>query len=123
MRSLIADSSHADSDGDRLTACDLHILQGGLIDHMSWVPNVVPISTAEFENNCYSVVAMRTRFITKAIFKILYDDPDYAYTVLICMDSQAAIQMNESDHPTRNTRHVESQYWYGQLSMRSAQMP
>ena len=123
MRSLIADSSHADSDGDRLTTCDLHILQGGLIDHMSWVPNVVPISTAEFENNCYSVVAMRTRFITKAIFKILYDDPDYAYTVLICMDSQAAIQMNESDHPTRNTRHVESQYWYGQLSMRSAQMP
>ena len=112
---VFADSSHADCDGARSTACDLHVLQGGLVDHMSWVPNVVPMSTAESENNCYSVAAMRTRFIAKAIFKILFDDPNFDYTVPICVDSQAAIQMNESDNPTRRTRHIESRYWYGRL--------
>ena len=112
---VFADSSHADCDGARSTACDLHVLQGGLVDHMSWVPNVVPMSTAESENNCYSVAAMRTRFIAKAVFKILFNDPNFDYTVPICVDSQAAIQMNESDNPTRRTRHIESRYWYGRL--------
>ena len=110
---IFVDSSHGDSDGGRLMAFDLHVLQGGLIDHMSWVPNVVPLSTTESENNCYSVAARRVRLITKAAFKILFDDPDFSYTVPICMDSQAAIQMNESDNPTRKTRHIESRYWYG----------
>ena len=75
---------------------------------MSWVPNVVPMSTAESENNCYSVAAMRTRFIAKAVFKILFDGQNFDYTVPICVDSQAAIQMNESDNPTRRTRHIEA---------------
>ena len=46
--------------------------------------------------------------------------PWFSYSMPICMDSQAAIQMNESDNPTRKTRHIESRYWYGRLQRERA---
>ena len=50
-----ANSAHADCDQSQSTACDLQVFQGGLIDHISWVPNPVAQSTAEkSESNCYS---------------------------------------------------------------------
>ena len=48
-----ADSAHADNDLAKSTACNLLVFQGGIIDHTSWVPPVVALSTAESENNCY----------------------------------------------------------------------
>jgi hypothetical protein len=117
MYVVFADSAHADCDKGRSTACDLQVFQGGLIDHISWVPNPIPLSTAESESNCYSAAIMRSRFAIKAILKILFDTPDMPYTVPILVDSTAAIAMNSSDNPSRKTRHIESRYWYGRQSV------
>ena len=54
MYVVFADSAHADCNEGRSTACDLQVFQGGIIDHISWVPNPVPLSTAQSESNCYS---------------------------------------------------------------------
>ena len=53
MYMIFADSSFADCDHGRSTACDLQVFQGGLIDHLSWVPNPIALSTAEAESNAY----------------------------------------------------------------------
>ena len=109
---VFADSSHADCDKRRSTASELHVFQGGLIDHVSWVPKPIPMSSAESENNCYSGAAMRSRFIKRAICHILYVSPDAPLTVPMCVDSEAAIAMNMREKPSKKTRHVESRYWY-----------
>ena len=115
---MFADSAHADSDQGRSTACDLQVFQGGLIDHNSWLPHPVPMSTAESENNCYSAGIMRMRYTKKAICKILFMEPDAPLTVPVCVDSSAAIAMNTASNPSRKTRHVESRYWYTKSSIR-----
>ena len=69
---VFADSSHGDCDNRRSTACDLQVYQGGLVDHISWVPNPIPQSSAESKNNCYSAAIMRMRYTKKAICKILF---------------------------------------------------
>ena len=114
---VFADSAHGDCDQRRSTACDLQVYQGGLIDHVSWVPKPIPMSTAESENNCYSAAIMRMRFTKKAICKILFMDENAPLTVPILVDSSAAIAMNLSKNPTKRTRHVDTRYWYGRTSI------
>ena len=114
---VFADSSHTDCDQGRSTACDLQCFQGGLIDHMSWVPNPIPLSSAESESNCYSAAIARLRYAFKAISAILHGDQEYPYTIPILVDSSAAIAMNTSDNPTRKTRHIEGRYWYGRQAV------
>lgn len=41
---VFVDSAHGDSDERRSTACDMKFYQGGLINHISWVPTVVPVN-------------------------------------------------------------------------------
>ena len=110
---VFADSAHADNDQGRSTACDLQFVQGGLVDHTSWVPNPIPMSTAESENNCYSAAAMRALFTSKAIKSLFFQDPEAPYTIPICVDSTAAMAMNSSDNPTKKTRHIASRFWFG----------
>ena len=110
---VFADSAHADCDEGKSTACDLQVFQGGLVDHISWVPNPVPLSTAESENQCYSAAIMRAKYTIKAICKIVYNSDDANYTIPVCVDSSAAIAMNTAEKPTRKTRHVASRFWYG----------
>ena len=117
MYVVFTDSSHADCDQGKSTACDLQCFQGGLIDHLSWVPNPVPLSAAESESNCYSAAIARSRYAFKAIMKILFGNPEHTYTVPILVDSSAAISMNTSDNPSRKTRHIEGRYWYGRQAI------
>ena len=112
-----ADSAYADCDQGRSTACDLQVFQGGLIDHISWVPNPIALSTAEAESNCYSAAISRSRYAFKAIAYILLGDPNYNYTIPIFVDSSAAISMNTSDNPTKKTRHIDIRYWYGRQAV------
>ena len=64
---VFADSSHCDAGEGRSTACELQVYQGGLIDHMSWVPQPVPLSTAELENNCCSAAIMKAIHLSRCI--------------------------------------------------------
>ena len=119
---VFADSAHADSDEGKSTACDLQVFQGGLIDHISWTPSPVSMSTAESENNAYSAAIMRIRFTSKAISKLLYNADDSAVTVPVLVDSSAAIAMNTSEKPTRKTRHVASRFWYGRQAIQEGRV-
>ena len=108
-----ADSAHADCDDGRSTGCDLQVFQGGLIDHISWIPNPIPQSSAESESNCYSAAIMRSRFPLQAIAKILYGQDASVWTIPVFVDSSAAIVMNSSDRVSPKTRHIQGRYWYG----------
>ena len=88
------------------------------MDHVSWTPGPIPMSTAESENNCYSAAVMRMRCTKKAMCKILFMSEDAPLTVPICVDSTAAIAMSTSDNVSRKTRHVESRFWYARSSVR-----
>lgn len=114
---VFADSSHADADKGKSTACHLLVVQGGLIEHTSWVPNPVPLSTAESESNCYSVAIMKILSTMKAFAPLFMGNPNDTLTVPILVDSNAAIAMNTSDQPTRRTRHVESRFWFGKQAI------
>ena len=116
---IFADSSHADSDQGRSTACDLQVLQGGLIDHHSWIPFPIPQSSGESELNCYSAAIMRMRYTKKAICHILFMCPDARLTVPVCVDSTAAMAMSVSENTTKRARHIESRYWYGKISIQA----
>jgi hypothetical protein len=119
---VFADSAHADCEEGRSTACDLQVYQGGLIDHISWVPKPVPLSTAESENNCYSAAIMRIQFTIKTIARLLFGNEDAPYTVPICVDSSAAISMNTAEKPTRRTRHVNSRHWFGRQAAKEGRV-
>ena len=115
---VFADSSHADADGGKSTACHLLVAQGGLLEHTSWVPNPVPLSTAESENNCYSVAIMKVLSTMKVFAPLFLGDDDATLTVPILVDSTAAISMNTSDQPSRRTRHVASRFWFGKQAVK-----
>ena len=55
----------------------------------------------------------RVQFPLRAWKMIAHNEPERPMTVPIMVDSQAAIAMNESDNPTRRTRHIESHSWCG----------
>ena len=111
---VFADSSHCDAGEGRSTACELQIYQGGLIDHSSWVPQPVALSTAESENNCYSAAIMKAIYLARCItFMQRGSYGSWNPTIPICVDNSAAITINEAESITRKVRHVESRYWYG----------
>ena len=103
---VCADSSHGDADNRRSTGCDIHIYQGGLIDHNSWVPGPVPQSTAESELNTYSASAMRAIYVEEIIRQL--EGRQYRNTVPILVDNTAAIAMTNSDNISRKARHIGS---------------
>ena len=111
---VFADSSHCDAGEGRSTACELQVYQGGLIDHTSWVPQPVALSTAESENNCYSAAIMKAVYLARCIsFMQSGSYGSWNPTIPICVDNSAAITINEAESITRKVRHVESRYWYG----------
>jgi len=81
------------------------------------VPNPIALSTAEAESNCYSAAIARSRFPFKAIAYILFGNPNYDYTIPICVDSSAGMSMNVKDNPSKKSRHIEVRYWYGRRAV------
>ena len=60
---VFAVSANADEDQQRSPAWDIQFFQGGLVDHISWEPNPIPLLSAESESNCYLAAIMRMRYI------------------------------------------------------------
>ena len=106
------DASHGDCDESRSTGCSLGILQGGVVDMQSFVPQPIPHSTAESETMALSVGAMSSAYIRMGLMDVLFDEPSRPWTVPMMSDSQAAIAMNESDRPSRRSRHIERRWFY-----------
>ena len=116
---VFADSSHCDAGEGRSTACELQVYQGGIIDHTSWVPEPVSLSTAESENNCYSVAIMKAIYISRVLNYIRGRGDALPPTIPICVDNAAAITFNQSENITRRVRHIESRFWFGRSAVQS----
>ena len=85
------------------------------------------MSTAESENNCYSVAIMKGKYISR-VLNFVRNGHDIRRpsrllsTIPICVDNNAAIVMNQSENITRRVRHVESRFWYGRQAVQSGEV-
>jgi Reverse transcriptase (RNA-dependent DNA polymerase) len=84
------DSSHADCDQQRSTGCFLRLIQGGLVEFSSFVPNPIPGSSAESESNALCAGALSAQHIKQAYCDIVFNDDDRPLTIPVLIDSSAA---------------------------------
>jgi hypothetical protein len=95
-------SSFQDCDTNgRSTGCCMGFLAGGCIDHSSFVPPPIAMSTAEAETNVLTIGAMATRHKSLIFFDLLYGNPDHQFTVPIFSDSQSMLAITANDCGTR----------------------
>ena len=120
---VFADSSHCDAGEGCSTACELQVYQGGLIDHTSWVPQPIPLSTAELENNCYSAAIMKVIYLSRCITHLQRRAfRNWNPAVPVCVDNSAAVTINEAEGITHRVCHVESCYWYGRQQVQQGRI-
>jgi len=106
------DSSWGDCDEQKSTGCYVILLQGGLVDASSFVPNIVTLSSAEAETNAACVATMATMHIRQIVMELLTGNPDAPLTVPLLTDSTAAQSITRNDKDTRRTRHIERRWLY-----------
>jgi hypothetical protein len=94
------DSAFMDTDESRSTGCYLGLLQGGLIDFASSVPQLVAMSSTEAKLNYVSVTCMAAAATCQALMELLYDDPARPFTVQLFTDSQSMDAIAVSDRDT-----------------------
>jgi hypothetical protein len=102
-----SDSSFGDCDDMRSTGCSLGLLQGGVVDASSFVPDLVALSTAESENNAMCVAAMKAAHVRMIVMELRFQDAGRPYTVPLLVDSSAANAMTANAKDTKRTRHIE----------------
>lgn len=106
------DSSWGDCDDQHSTGCYCILLQGGVVDASSFVPNIVTGSSAEAETNASCVATMATIHIRQIVMEILSGSPDTPLTVPVLTDSTASDTITRNDKDTRRTRHIERRWLY-----------
>jgi hypothetical protein len=104
------DSSHADCDQQRSTGCFLGLIQGGLVEFSSFVPNPIPGSSAESESNALCAGALSAQHIKQAYCDIVFNDDDRPLTIPVLIDSSAAEAMTKNDRCTAKTKHIERRW-------------
>jgi hypothetical protein len=107
------DSSWADCDDQRSTACYVILIQGGPVDASSHVPAPIANSSAESETNALSVAAMQTSHVRQIYCDIMYGDREAPYTVPVFMDSTAGMDVAKNERGTKKTKHIERRWLYG----------
>ncbi|MGH3054708.1 MAG: reverse transcriptase domain-containing protein, partial [Gaiellaceae bacterium] len=94
----------------RSTGSYLIFYQGGVVDHSSFVPTPVAMSSGEAEYNAACTTCMATAHIRMLINEIttLNDtDPSDQPPVTIILDNDAAISMSKSLKDTKRNRHID----------------
>ena len=114
------DSSWGDTEDHKSTGCYMILFQGGLIDHSSFVPNIVAMSSAEAEICAMCVGAMATCHFRQVYCDIMFDDPSRPYTVPILSDSKSGIISCGNDRDTKQTRHIDRRMYAIRLLIQHA---
>ncbi|MGH7954439.1 MAG: reverse transcriptase domain-containing protein [Gloeomargaritales cyanobacterium] len=111
-----SDSSWQDCpDTGRSTGSYLVFYQGGVVDHSSFIPEPVAMSSGEAEYNAACVTCMATshiRMIVNEMSSLNCADPQKQEPVLIILDNEAAICMSKSLKDTKRTRHIDRRIHY-----------
>ena len=109
---MITDSSWGDCDDGRSTGCYAALFQGGLVDHSSFVPTPITLSSAEAEINAMTVGTMSASFLRQVIMDVLYNDSSKPFSVPMLTDSQSGIFITQNERDTKRTRHIERRWLY-----------
>ncbi|MGH3053820.1 MAG: reverse transcriptase domain-containing protein [Gaiellaceae bacterium] len=111
-----SDSSWQDCpDTGRSTGSFLIFYKGGVVDHSSFLPDPVAMSSGEAEYNtaCATCIAVaHLRMLTNKLITLSSSDPPNQEPVTIILDNTAAIKMGQSFRDTRHTRHILRRYHY-----------
>ena len=71
----MCDSSWGDCADHKSTGSYLVFFQGGVIDHSSFVPNMVALSSAKAEICAMTIAGMATNYFRQVLCDVLYDSP------------------------------------------------
>jgi hypothetical protein len=108
----ITDSSWGDCDDRKSTGCYIILVQGGIVDHSSFVPNPITLSSAEAEINAMTIGAMATNYIRQVYCHVMFNDPSRPFTVPMFTDSSSGIFITQNERDTKRTRHIERRWLF-----------
>jgi len=94
------DSSFGDCDAVRSTGYHVGLLQGGLINFSSFVPNPIVASSCESETNTMTVAAMASRQTAMIYCDLVYGDPDRPFTVPMVTNSLSGLATTHNQRST-----------------------
>jgi hypothetical protein len=115
MLVTISDSSWSDCEDKRSTGCYIILCQGGIVDHSTFVPTPIAMSSAEAEIYAKTVAAMSTNYLRQVFCELEFGDPDRPFTVPILTDSQSGIFITQNNRDTKHTRHIERRWFFIRL--------
>jgi hypothetical protein len=100
------DSSFADVENKFSTGGYVGMIMGGPVDCASFVPKIIPMSTAEAELNANAVACMAIAHVKMAWQHITTGNPDTPLTVPLFTDSTAAKAIVTNEKDSKRTRHI-----------------
>jgi Reverse transcriptase (RNA-dependent DNA polymerase) len=118
----MSDSAFQDSDNLKSTGCCVCIVQGGIVDMNSFVPEPLAMSSAESEVNALTITTMRALHVKFILCEILHGDPCYQLTIPVLTDSKSGRDIAISDRETKHSKHIERRWMYVKYACQSARV-
>jgi hypothetical protein len=94
---IFVDSSWGNCNDQHSTGCYMVLLQGGSVDHNSFVPDPITLSSIEAQVNAATVGIMSEAHTRMIFMEVPYMNPDRPYTIPVFSDSAAAIAISKND--------------------------
>ena len=98
------------------------MIQGGIVDVASIVPNVVSNSSCEAEYTTAACANVSIQHIRKIWNELTGHPVDAPLTVPFALDSKSAIDTASSPRETRNTRHIRRRVHFFRDSVQKAEI-
>ena len=118
-----SDSSFQDCPNtSRSTGGYIVMIQGGIVDVASIVPNVVSNSSCEAEYTTAACANVSIQHIRKIWNELTGHPVDAPLTVPFALDSKSAIDTASSPRETRNTRHIRRRVHFFRDSVQKAEI-
>ena len=100
-----------------LTGCHVVLLQGGLINFSSFVPNPIAASSCESETTTMTVAVMASRQSVMIYCDLLYGNQERLFTVPMFTNSSSGIAATHNQRVTSMSRHIArhchiARHWY-----------
>ena len=117
-----SDSSFCDCDDMLSTGSYVGLLQGGIVDHNSFVPPIVANSIGESESNSQTVSTVASLHTTQIFMELSYGDSERPYTVPHLTDSQTAERMTYNEKTSKRTRHIHRRWLLNRQARRDGRI-
>jgi len=88
------------------------MINGGLVDAASFMPNLISHSTGEAEYSTAAMALMACSHVKKVYNELHSKAADTLLTVPLGIDSKAADDIASSERETKRTRHMQRRFHY-----------